>query len=191
MLLKVLDRWDLEKLCPQLGRPCCLALCKSSRLLIAFEQHFAFFNPESHDLERVEVVTPGGGEWEQVTLARRGFNVRLNDGRVENNGALIIGGINESWEDFKEGWKAVQPCYSVEMMPDKSVPTVAVSIIQSIHLAKISNSICFSNNGSRMYYTDTPTKEIRVYHCDGAHIGEGEIIIKTENQPDGSVIDAR
>lgn len=193
---KVLERWDLSQLCPHLGRPCCLALCKSSRLLVAFETQFAFFDPVSHDLAVAELVVSGGGEWDQVLLRRDGFNVRLNDGRVDPRGNLVIGGINESWGDFGDGWKRVQPCYYVEFMPPScGSPRLSVSVISHIPLAKVSNSICFSPDGSSMYYTDSPSNRICVFPhmCSGDSEGdrEGEVVILTEHQPDGSIVDAR
>ena len=196
--MKALERWNLAEICPHLGRPCCLALCKSSRLLIAFETHFAFVTPESPDLEvRVaDVYVPGGGEWKQESLRQEGFHVRLNDGRVDRNGRLVIGGINESFGDFQDGWKAVQPCFRVEMMrrteSNINGTTLSASTLQSIPLAKISNSICFSLDGSTMFYSDTPTKTICMSPYGDAVSGVGgEVVIQTDHQPDGSVIDAR
>ena len=190
-------------LCPTHGRPCCLALCTSSRLLLAFENSFALFNPESHEVIDCDMIIEEGDEcececececeyeWEQSRLRRDGFAVRLNDGRVNQKGELIIGGINETWGDFKDEWKAVQPCYCVSMAPNtqrRSSPTLSVSIIKSIPRAKITNSICFSLDGSTMYHTDTPTKEIRAFSSTN---NGNVVIINTENQPDGSIVDAR
>jgi len=133
----------------------------------------------------------GGGEWKQVLLRQQGFAVRLNDGRVNKNGALIIGGINETWGDFEDEWKAVQPCYCIEKaLNTEGSPALLVSINQSIPLAKITNSICFSRDGSTMFHADTPTNEIRMFSSPEGTPG-GDVIIKTEHGPDGSVIDAR
>jgi L-arabinonolactonase len=159
--------------------------------LIAFEEQFAFFDPVSHELEVAVVAVPGGGMWEQTRLRGEGYRVRLNDGRVDRSGNLVIGGINESWGDFKEGWKAVQPCYRVEMVPNTTVTTLSVSVLQHIPLAKVSNSICFSLDGSTMYHTDTSTKAISMFSYQGEGGGGGGVVIRTDNQPDGSVVDAR
>jgi hypothetical protein len=39
-----------------------------------------------------------------------------------------------------------------------------------------------------MYHTDTPTKEIRAFSSTN---NGNVVIINTENQPDGSIVDAR
>lgn len=192
---KTLERWDLEVFCPALGRPCCLALCESFKLLVAFEASFAYFNTVSHVIETLQVANED--EWQHTKLRQQGYKVRLNDGRVDREGSLVIGGINESWGDWKEGWEIIQPCYSVRFsrLLSSGQSELSVAIIENVPLARISNSICFSVDGSEMFYTDTPSQEIKVMSYDSKSKacakGEGFLVAKSKGQADGSIVDAR
>ena len=60
-----------------------------------------------------------------------------------------------------------------------------------------SNGICWSLDATKMYYIDTPTKQVRVYDYENAsgEIGPPEILVDTEakgydSSPDGMTIDS-
>ena len=60
-----------------------------------------------------------------------------------------------------------------------------------------SNGICWSLDATKMYYIDTPTRQVRVYDYDNTsgEIGSPEILVDTESKgydssPDGMTIDA-
>ncbi|WP_206447884.1 SMP-30/gluconolactonase/LRE family protein [Agrococcus sp. KRD186] len=106
---------------------------------------------------------------------------RLNDGRVDRQGRFVCGGMDEAADQ-----RAVSAVYRLDA--DGAV----VRILDGIACA---NSIAFSPDGTRMYFTDMPTGRIVAYAYD---IDEGvphdPVLISDGTEypglPDGSTVDA-
>mmetsp|Transcript_30728 Transcript_30728/g.69719 ORF Transcript_30728/g.69719 Transcript_30728/m.69719 type:complete len:352 (+) Transcript_30728:91-1146(+) len=180
-----LERWNWAKMFPY-GRPGCIVPCMSGRILVAFETGFGFYNPDNCTMEFVGT----GAAWMQDDLISAGYGVRLNDGRVDPFGRLVVGGL--AYDYGTEAWKDVHPIYVVEKGAEGSNHSVSTRILEHVPTAAISNSICFNPQGTIMYHCDTPTKEIVAYKYDAARgvvTGRKTAAIKTAFCPDGSVCD--
>ena len=107
---------------------------------------------------------------------------RFNDGKCDPSGRFWAGTISTV---KKEGDANL---YMLDINGDLSLKISGVTN---------SNGICWNADATKMYYIDTPSKEIRAYPFDNlsGSIGEARIIINTENQgwegsPDGMTIDS-
>ncbi|MBS0278433.1 MAG: SMP-30/gluconolactonase/LRE family protein [Proteobacteria bacterium] len=139
----------------------------SRRILGAFESGFAFYEPETGALEwvaRPPHAQPG---------------IRMNDGRVDRQGRFWAGSMNEDWRT------PLGRLYRLDANGDCT--TVAQNIA-------IPNSLCFSPDGRRMYFSDSPNRIIHCYDIDAA---SGEIsnkrvfAITPEGEfPDGAQVDS-
>src|SRR5262249_54181493 len=101
----------------------------------------------------------------------------LNAGRVDPQGRFVCGGMNEA-EDLS-------PISSVYRLDGET----ATRLIEGV---AITNSLAFSPDGERMYYTDMPTKRISVFTY-GDELGAPRELIDLNAQaglPDGSTVDA-
>ena len=146
------------------------ALCNTpSQLLLGLASGIALFNLDSGAMTPIIAVEP-----EHPTT-------RINDGRCDAQGRFVFGMFNQARHGAAIGhFYRVTSDLAVERLP---LPRVAVA-----------NSIAFSPDGSRMYFTDTPTREIYCadYHADG-RIGPPTLFTRlaaTEGMPDGSTVDA-
>ncbi|WP_119154201.1 SMP-30/gluconolactonase/LRE family protein [Caldimonas tepidiphila] len=106
---------------------------------------------------------------------------RINDGRCDPQGRFVFGMFNQAPDGAPLGhFYRVDAELRVERLP---LPPVSVA-----------NSIAFSPDGSRMYFTDSPTREIRCAAYDAAgRIGTPRVFARLgagEGEPDGSVVDA-
>lgn len=146
------------------------ALCtRPSQLLLGLASGIALFDLESGSMSRIVAVEP-----EHPTT-------RINDGRCDAQGRFVFGMFNQAGDGAAIGhFYRVTPSLAVERLP---LPRVAVA-----------NSIAFSPDGSRIYFSDSPTREIHWadYHADG-RIGTPRLFVRlaaTEGMPDGSTVDA-
>lgn len=181
---------------PDYGRPGCFALCQSGQLLFAFEHGFAMYNPDD---QQMTFIGKCGSSWKQDDLLLSGYAVRLNDGRVDRAGRLVVGGINFTGIAQGENeWKAVQPCYTIESDNKDENREFKLAVLENMPLVRITNGICFSTCGTKMFHCDSGSKEIRVYDYDTS-AGQltpcadgyaGRVIAYTEGSPDGSIIDS-
>src|SRR5690606_19599409 len=106
-------------------------------------------------------------------------STRMNDGRCDPAGRLIAGGIDE------DGVKPIAEVLSFD-------GTAAKTLISGVGC---SNSIAFSGDGRRMYFADSPTRQILAYAYDPATGVLGErrvfaVLSPDEGVPDGSCVDA-
>ncbi|QDG75387.1 SMP-30/gluconolactonase/LRE family protein [Labrenzia sp. PHM005] len=150
------------------SRVACFAPRKNGGLIVAFAQSIVLFDLDKGALDTIHDFEPDNP------------NTRLNDGRTDRQGRLIVGGMNEGTGDAN----------STVLRIDHDL--TVTPIIEGVSCA---NSTCFSVDGSTMYFTDTPEKTIRAYpynvtdgslgpmslHCDMS--GEPGL-------PDGSCVDA-
>jgi len=144
---------------------------QSNRLLIGLASRLAFF-----DLDSATVTTICTVEEDLPTT-------RLNDGRCDRQGRFVFGTLNEDPERAPIGsFYRLNLDLTLERLP---LPGVAIS-----------NSICFSPDGSRMYYCDTLQKNIMCcdYDHDGGVIHGQRVFVDLHDAaggPDGSAIDSQ
>jgi len=102
---------------------------------------------------------------------------RLNDGRTDRQGRFVVGGMNEA--------TGAADSSVIRIAGDLSVET----LISGVACA---NSICFSADGNRLFFADTPDRRIRVYDYRGSAIAsEATYDVSAERGlPDGSCVDA-
>jgi sugar lactone lactonase YvrE len=147
----------------------CFAFREQGGLLVAFESHLSFWDPESDQTKKIQDFEPD--------LPK----CRTNDGRCDRQGRFIVGGMNESGDG-----KAISNVYRVDG---------DLSTHQIISGVTCSNSICFSPDGKVMYFADTPTREIWAFDYDtrtGA-ISNKRVFTDFSDQPgapDGSIVDS-
>jgi L-arabinonolactonase len=106
---------------------------------------------------------------------------RINDGRCDAQGRFVFGMFN--------GARGAQPIgHFYRVHADLRVETLPLPP------AAVANSICFGPDGKRLYYTDTPTRQILCcdYQADG-QIGPAQVfacLSEADGYPDGSTVDA-
>jgi L-arabinonolactonase len=136
------------------------------KIVAAFESGFAFYHPESGQLDWLARPQHEAG------------NVRFNDGRVDRQGRFWAGSMVEG-----EG----EPTGTLYCLQGDK-PQICLTGIA------ISNSICFSPDGRHLYFADSPHRKILRYDIDAASgaIGNRQIFAQTPQGafPDGSNIDA-
>lgn len=154
---------------PMPERLACFAFTHDSRyLLLGLASRLAYF-----DLE-LEVVTT------ICTVEADVSETRLNDGRCDRQGRFVFGTLNEDPGRAPIGrFYRLNTDMTLEVLP---LPRVAIP-----------NSICFSVDGTRMYYCDSMHKKIMCcdYARDGS-MGEPHMFADLASQPgnaDGSIVD--
>ena len=139
----------------------------SDELITAFADGIALYHP----LEKTV-------RW----LARPNIEhrVRFNDGRVDRQGRFWSGTMDENEPRAPRG-----NLYCVDRAGDAHVRVSGV---------KISNALCMSPDGSKLYFADTLTRTIRVYDLiePEGRLGTGRYFAQTPagSVPDGSAVDA-
>jgi sugar lactone lactonase YvrE len=143
-------------------------VAQSDDLIAAFASGVALYHPHAHSvtwLARPEAVTPG---------------IRFNDGRVDRRGRFWCGTMVEGTLPGLSG----------------SLYSIAAAGELRCHLegVKISNSLCMSPDGTRLYFADSPTRTINSYELlepEGI-LGKHRIFAQTPEgaYPDGAAIDA-
>jgi L-arabinonolactonase len=144
------------------------AVRETGGLVVAFASGFAFWDPKTgrrQDIEKFEAHLP---------------HTRLNDGGTDRQGRFLAGGFDE-----RDG-KPISSLCRLDF--DLSVHTLLTDI-------SCSNSLCFSPDGSVMYFADTPKAVIWRfrYDIDAGVPFDREIFATFEDQPgtpDGSCVDA-
>ena len=153
---------------PMKDRVCCFAPRLAGGFIVAF--------PNSVYL--LDLLTSEGTKVCDFELENP--HTRLNDGRTDRQGRLVLGGMNE-----KTG-EANASVISIDA--DLTVTT----LIEGVACA---NSTCFSPDGTTMFFTDTPSNEIVAYDYDptlGA-ISNRRVHASFSAEPglpDGSCVDA-
>lgn len=150
------------------------AFCDApGRLLLALESGVALF-----DLARGALLTP------IVPVEPENVTTRLNDGRCDPQGRFVVGIYNQTADEAPIGHFYRIACTAgalhVERLP---LPKIGVA-----------NSLAFSPDGMRMYFTDSPTRQIWCvdYHADG-RLGAPRPFVQLgahEGFPDGATVDA-
>ncbi len=140
----------------------------SGKLITAFASGIAFYDVEQNSVDWL--ARP------QASAA----GVRFNDGRVDRRGRFWAGTMVEG-----EQTSADACLYSMD----------AVAGVRC-HLrdVRISNGLCMSPEGSRLYFADSPTRTIQVYELvepEGI-LGTPRLFARTPEGafPDGAAVDA-
>jgi L-arabinonolactonase len=111
-------------------------------------------------------------------------STRANDGRCDRSGNFVFGTLDEANPRQRIG-----SFYQYSLA--HGLRRLALDGVA------ISNSICFSPDGRRMYYCDTTTTRMMVcdYDADSAGVSEPRLFTRKEFDdncwPDGSVVDAK
>lgn len=157
------EHWNMPE------RLASFALCEAEGwLLLALASKLAFFNVAQNLLLPLHDVEPG-------------LATRSNDGATDRQGRFVFGTLHEPATGDKEpvgGFYRLDRHLKLERLP---LPGVAIS-----------NSIAFSPSGDRMYFCDSPTKQILT--CTyGDTLGAPEVFVDLRGisgEPDGSTVDA-
>lgn len=154
-------------------RLCSFGLSSEAHVLVvAFATGFARYDYES-----------GQVDW----LARppevaAGLGRRLNDGRVDRQGRFWCGAMVE---DSQRAGAGTASLYCLDAGGEVSIHASNIGI---------SNSICWSPSGQRMYFADSPERTIYTYDFDAnvGAISARKVFVRTppEAYPDGAITDA-
>jgi L-arabinonolactonase len=137
-------------------------------MLAAFESGLFKWDLGRDRLERLTDFEPGNP------------TTRLNDGRCDRQGRFLVGGMNED---------GLKPTSSLIRFDSGRGETLLTGI-------GCSNSICFSPDGTWLYFADTPTRMIQriPYDVSTGQLGTAAVFLQLENEekgyPDGSCVDA-
>jgi L-arabinonolactonase len=139
----------------------------SQQLITAFASGIALYDTQQQSVDwlaRPEAITAG---------------VRFNDGRVDRRGRFWSGTMVEDEQPPARGC-----LYSIDGTGDARC---------HVRDLRISNGLCFSPDGSRLYFADSPTRTITVYEMiepEGI-LGKPQIFAQTPDGafPDGAAVD--
>lgn len=152
-------------------RVSCFAFVEDhSRLLLALASGFAWF----------DLLT---GHYDWIAQPESGLpGNRLNDGRVDRQGRFWVGSLVE--EPQSEHQQAALYCLDHGQR-----------VKQHLSGLKISNSLCWSPDSSKLYHADSPSHSIRVYDFDpesGSLTNPGIFATLPDGmEPDGACVDAQ
>ena len=140
------------------------------RLLAAFASGFALFAPASGAVEWLDRLEPPGS------------GRRFNDGRVDRQGRFWAGTMVED-ANLAAPDSAALYCLDPAGRPIERETGIGIS-----------NGLCWSPDGTRMYFADSPRHVIHAYDFDCATgmIGGRREFARTAVgiEPDGSTVDA-
>ena len=144
-----------------------VAPCKAGGLIVALENGLASFDPKTGKTEL----------WEPIDARDA---TRFNDGKCDPAGRFWVGSMDKVDED-----KPLGTLYRVDT--DRSVHAIEGEIT-------ISNGLAWSPDRTRMYYIDSPTKNICCYDYDAAtgEVKNKRVAITLNDEqgwPDGMTID--
>jgi len=153
-------------------RLCAFGFMKNrSSLICAFESGFALFSPKT-----------GAVNWLKKTRTSH-QNIRLNDGRVDPRGRFWVG---EMSEDFANDPVPQTRLFCLEGRGKLTVHEQGM---------QISNGLCWSPDGKKMYFADSPKNEMYQYDLDlqSGYYTNKQVFARTAKDvhPDGSCVDAQ
>ncbi len=155
-------------------RPGCLGLVEDGRLLVVLAKSIGVVTP---DLEAAELAFTHLADVEAGQP-----HTRSNDGRVDRDGNLVFGTMDEHEQKAARG-----SFYQFSLRHGlRRLPLPGVSI---------PNSICFSRDGRTMYWCDSVTPRILCCDYDAANAQAGNVrefarLDRADAEPDGSSVDA-
>lgn len=150
-------------------RVCCFAPCEKGGLIVAFANRVSFFDLETSKETKICDFEADNPE------------TRANDGRTDRQGRFVVGGMNEVSGTANSSVISIDGTLGV------------TTLIEGISCA---NSICFSPDGTTMYFADTPEKDVLAFDYDtGAGQVSGQRSFSSfrgePGLPDGSCVDAQ
>jgi L-arabinonolactonase len=144
-----------------------LAVRERGGLLVALKSSLSCFDPTSAALQRVSAPE---ADWPQM---------RFNDGKCDRQGRFWAGTMNDATRE-PEG-----TLYRLD--PARGCTAMQTGI-------RIPNSLCWSPDGSVMYFADSPMRTIFAYPFDAAtgELGARREFVTVEAPaiPDGATVDA-
>lgn len=154
-------------------RLCSFAMIEnSSSFLAAFETGLAIFDPLLQSVDWIEKIY------------ERGCGTRLNDGRVDRTGNFWVGAMLEN-ESLNNTLPITANLYRYSGQKILSVHETGI---------QISNSLCWSPDGMKLYFADSPKNTIYSYDVsqNTGEIRNKRIFAKTAPgvHPDGSCVDS-
>jgi L-arabinonolactonase len=156
----------------------CFVHGRSGALLLGMAKRLA--RPTLPDLQATGSIAAAPVE---IAPVQPTLTTRVNDGRCDRAGAFVFGTLDEA-----EPRQTIGGFYQYTLAHGlRRLPLDGVAI---------ANSICFSPDGRRMYYCDSPTRRIMVcdYDSASARVSEPRVFVKKDveaAEPDGSCIDAQ
>jgi len=149
-------------------RVCCFAPRREGGFIVAFADRVSLLELTTGEEEKICNFEPDNPE------------TRLNDGRTDRQGRLIVGGMNETTG-----------------MATSSVIRIDHDLKVSQLFAGVScaNSTCFSPDGKTMFFADTPDREIVAfdYDTDLGTVSRRRVHANFSDEPglpDGSCVDS-
>lgn len=161
---------------PNTAQPAELSSVHSYSLIAAFADGFALYHPPTQAIQwlaQPELGLPGS---------------RFNDGRVSRQGEFFAGTMQElSAKQLAQANLPENSAALYRLLPSGE----AQSILNEL---RISNGLCWSLDGQRLYHADSPCHQIKEYVFDATTgaVSAGRVFAETpENAyPDGSTVDA-
>jgi len=157
------------------GRPGAIALSSMPGvLLVAMEHELVWFNWQMDKISSF------------VSLEPAALPNRLNDGRCDPGGRFITGSISETEPERT----ATASVYQVTSRP-KTDP-----IVRQVQTGvTVTNGIAFDRERGRMYFADSPTRQIMVWDYDlsSGNTSNQRLFFdygKIPGKPDGACVDA-
>jgi triosephosphate isomerase len=142
--------WDLLEEFPEMKESFgetlgCCALMSNGDLILGLASGLYQFDPRSKTVKT------------RLTDFEPGLNTRPNDGRVDRSGNFIIGSYNN---DHRVDASAIGGLWRLDANNNRQLEEV----LDYKH--RCSNCICFSPDGRKMYFTDTPRREVFEFDYD-------------------------
>lgn len=155
-------RWDLPE---PVGA---VALRARGGLLLALQSGFAFFDPDTEELQPLFDPEPGSAQ------------NRLNDGKCDARGRFWVGSMHDPEQDPSGHLYRLDPDLGLERFPMGFIVT---------------NGPSWSGDGATFYFTDSAERRIYAYGFDmqAGRLGPRRLFVEVpaaEGHPDGQCIDA-
>jgi sugar lactone lactonase YvrE len=157
-----------HRILPMPGRVGCFALRERGGLVLAMEQGFTFFDPETGEIETLSEPEAG--------LADH----RFNDGRCDPAGRFLAGSMNMARTAASgQLWR---------LGPDREAARLADGVT-------VANGLAFSPDGKLMYWADSPAETVYVFDYDAETGTPSNRRVWLEKgpapgRPDGAAVDS-
>jgi len=146
-----------------------------------FEQGLALYNYKTGALQWV------------ADIEKENPHTRLNDGKCDPKGRYWFGSMLEKGDYAKLDIKQQAALYCAHFNTlTNSDPIQQVHIEHTLSGLNVSNGLCFNEDASIMYHTDSSTYKVYQYELDeDAYIVERRLFAKFEKHsfPDGACVD--
>jgi len=145
----------------------CVALATGGRLIVGLADGLYFLDLKAGGFTPIFRPHPANER------------IRFNDGKTDRFGRFLCGTMGIHADPLGELWR---------LDPDGDASVLATGI-------RISNALCFSPDGTRMYFADSLDRAIRKYDYGPGEgkLGDPAILVDTapwNSGPDGATVDA-